>query len=576
MLPVLIAAVVATAPAPNPADTAFRAIADAEWTWRKAEFADAGEAVSDRLPDLSPAAQARRTAYWEAVVRRLDAVDPARLSAAARIDFEVYRAQIGRLLDDQHAREWELPLNSDSAFWSDIQYGAEGSFARGEADYRAYLKQLADLPRWFAQQQANMAAGLARGFTPPKAIMAGRDASIAAVAEAKDPTALAFYAPFAKLPAALSPATRAELQAQAKRVIADAVIPAYARLLAYYRGTYYPGMRATLAAEAYPDGKAYYASRIRVYTTTTLSADAIHALGLAEVAKIRARMTTTMRATGFTGTLPEFLTFLRRDPRFYAKTPDELLKDAAWIAKDFDRVSARWFGRAPRQRFGIVPVPADIAPFYTAGRGGSSSYLLNTYDLPSRPLYSLPALTLHESAPGHSWQIGLASENDALPAWRRSDYISAYGEGWALYCELLGEEMGLYHTPYELFGMLSYQMWRASRLVIDTGVHAKGWSRERAQAFMRDNTALSEREVTTEVDRYIGWPGQALSYYLGELEILRVRRKAEAALGAKFDIRAFHDTVLSLGSVPLPVLADRIDRFIAEGGPSPFPKSKED
>ena len=289
------------------------------------------------------------------------------------------------------------------------------------------------------------------------------------------------------------------------------------------------------------------------------------------MAGIRAEMEKAKAQARFTGDLPAFLHFLRTDPRFYAKTPDELLKEAAWEAKMFDGMAGTWFGRLPRRRFAIVPVPPEIAPFYTAGRGGPGQYLVNTYDLPSRPLFQLPALTLHESAPGHAMQIPLAQENTALLPFRRQSYISAYGEGWAVYCERLGDEMGFYRTPYERFGMLSYQAWRAARLVVDTGIHAQGWSRDQAQAYLRDNTALSDQEIGTEVDRYIGWPGQALSYYLGELTIRRARAKAEAALGPRFDVRAFHDTVLSLGSVPLPVVEARIDRFIAEGGKSPYP-----
>ena len=234
---------------------------------------------------------------------------------------------------------------------------------------------------------------------------------------------------------------------------------------------------------------------------------------------------------------------------------------AAYIAKDFDGKAAQYFGYLPRMRFAIVPVPPDQAPFYTSGRGGPGTYLVNTYDLPSRSLYSLPALTLHESAPGHAFQMPIALEQTNLPPFRRS-YISAFGEGWGLYSERLGTEMGMYHTPYEVFGMLSYQAWRASRLVVDTGLHSQGWTREQAQKYLSDNTALSEHEIETEVDRYISWPAQALSYYLGEMAIWKARHKAEAALGAKFNIRAFHDTVLELGSVPLPVLETRIDRFI--------------
>ena len=567
LTPLLLAAAPAT-------DADFDRIWREEWAWRVAEnIADDDDgAVNAHLPDVSAAAQERRATYWRGVLAKLDRIDAGRLSPEAAINYQVYRRQIVEFLDDARFREWEKPLNGDSAFWGDIQFGARGNFARGAPDYRAYVSQLGEVPRWLDQQTDNLRAGLARGFTPPAVVMTGREAPVAAVAEAKGPEATVFWEPFAKMPASVP--DREAIRADARRVIAEQLIPAHRRLLAYLRITYFPGLRTALDASSYPDGAAYYRSRIRAFTTLDMSAEEIHALGLAEVAKIRAEMERAKADAGFKGDLPAFLAFLRTDPRFYAKTPDELLKEAAWEAKRFDAMASKWFGRLPRARFAIRPVPADIAPFYTAGRGGPGGYLVNTYDLPSRPLFQLPPLTLHESAPGHAMQISLAAENTALPVYRRRSYISSYGEGWALYCERLGDEMGFYQTPYERFGMLSYQMWRAVRLVVDTGVHAKGWSRERALAFLRDNTALSEREVTTEVDRYIGWPGQALSYYLGQLAIQRARAKAEAALGARFDVRAFHDTVLSLGSVPLPVLEARIDRFIAEGGPSPYPKEE--
>jgi uncharacterized protein (DUF885 family) len=280
-------------------------------------------------------------------------------------------------------------------------------------------------------------------------------------------------------------------------------------------------------------------------------------------------MLETMKATGFKGSFADFLQFLRTDPQFYAKTPDELLMRTAWVAKRVDAQLDHFFGRLPRRRFAIEPVPAAIAPYYTSGRGGPDTYLVNTYDLPSRPLYNMPALTLHESMPGHALQLALADEQRGQPAFRRDSYISAYGEGWALYSEFLGNEMGIYRTPYERFGYLTYQMWRAARLVVDTGIHHLGWTRQQAIDYLAGNTALSQREIVNEVDRYISWPGQALSYELGYLKILDLRHKAEQALGPKFDLRHFHDTVLSTGSVPLPVLAARIDRFIAEGGPEP-------
>ena len=577
MRPLLLAAPIAlVAAAPPPptatADAAFHAIWSDEWAWRRQQrIADEEPGtVSPHLPDVSAAAHARWAAKWRETLRRLDALDPTRLSPEARVNHQVYRQQIAAFIDDERFREWEKPVNGDSAFWSDLQYAARGDFANGERDYRAYLSWLADFPVYFDQQTAAMRAGLARGFTPPAIVMQGRDVPIAQLADATAPEKTPYWEPFAKLPATMAPATKAALQAEARVVIAGKVIPAYRKLLGFVRDIYFPGLRKELAATTLPDGPAYYQSRIRAFTTLDMTAEQIHALGLAEMAKIKGEMEAIRAQVGFKGDLPAFLAFLRTDKQFYATTPDQLLKEAAWMAKRFDGMAAKWFGRLPRLRFAIVPVPPEIAPFYTAGRGGPGVYLVNTYDLPSRPLFQLPALTLHESAPGHAFQIPLASENADLPPFRRNSYISAYGEGWALYCERLGDEMGFYQTPYERFGMLSYQAWRAARLVVDTGVHAKGWSREQAQAYLRDNTALSEQEVKTEVDRYIGWPGQALSYYLGQLTIQRARAKAKKALGAGFDVRAFHDTVLSLGSVPMPVLEARVDRFIAEGGRPPY------
>ncbi|WP_256926708.1 DUF885 family protein [Sphingomonas sp. TZW2008] len=567
-------AIAAPAPAATAADTAFDAIWQAEWAWRQQErIADGGPGIVDEhLPDVSAAAHARRLAYWRGTLAKLDAIDTKRLSPDALTDWQVYRAQIAAQVDEEAFREWEKPVNGDSAFWSDLHYAARGDFTGGEADYRRYLTWLGDVPTYLAQQTDNLAAGLKRGFTPPSIVMQGREKSVETIAAATDPTTVVYYQPFAKMPASIPAARRAALQAEARAIIAERIVPAHKTLLAFLRTRYFPGLTKNLGATSYPDGAAYYRSRIRAFTTLDMTPDAIHALGLSEMAKIRAEMEAVKEEAKFAGDLPAFLTFLRRDPQFYPKTADELMKEAAWHAKRFDAMAGKWFGRLPRQRFAIIEVPPDIAPFYTAGRGGPGTYLVNTYNLPSRPLFQLPALTLHESAPGHAFQMPLSIENTTLKPFRRNSYISAFGEGWALYTERLGDEMGFYRTPYERFGMLSYQAWRAARLVVDTGIHAKGWSREQAQGYMRDNTALSEHEITTEIDRYIGWPAQALSYYLGQLAIQRVRAKAEASLGAKFDIRNFHDTVLSLGSVPIPVLEARIDRFIAEGGPSPYPK----
>jgi uncharacterized protein (DUF885 family) len=576
LLPII--ALLATTPAlaANPADTAFERLAQDDRDWSQADGGlidgEDDDRIAPRLPDVTPAAQQRRLASLEAYGRRLAAIDTSRLNPERRTDAAIYRYQLDTRIARLRFRTWEMPFNSDSSFWSGLGYTAARDF-KTEADYRNWIAQLRMLPRWFADEAANMRSGLARGFTPPKMTLTGREASLDAIADASDPAATGLYKPFRTMPAGMAPATAAALRAEAADAI-RAAIPAYGALRTFLKTDYIPHARTTIAAGALPDGAAFYRAQIAEFATVAMTPDQIHQIGLTEMAAIRARMAGVMAETGFKGDFPAFLTFLRTDPRFYAKTPDELLKQAAWIAKQMDGKAAAYFGHLPRRRFAIVPVPADIAPFYTAGRGGDGVYLLNTYDLPSRPLYQLAALTLHESAPGHAFQIPLARENqDRLP-FRRNLYISAYGEGWALYCETLGEEMGLYETPYDRFGMLSYQAWRAARLVIDTGIHSMGWSRERAQAYLRDNTALSAHEIETEVDRYISWPGQALSYYLGEMTIRKGRAKAEAALGPKFNIRAFHDMILALGSVPLPVLDRAIDRFIASGGIGPYPKEE--
>lgn len=550
------------------ADQAFRAIHEAEWQWRIAQAPswdedsdNSGRPPSDHLADVGPAAQARRLAYLDGVLQKLAGIDTTKLSPANQVNYAVYRPQIEHMAAEIRFRDFEMPFNSDSSFWSDLGFMARSSM-RDAAAYRAYAARLRDVPRYFDQQIANMRAGLARGFSVPRAVLEGRDGSISGVAELRDPEASNFYDPYRKMPASIPAAEQAALRAEGRAAIADALVPAFARLLTFFREEYAPRARTTLAAEAMPDGPAWYREQIRKYTTLDLSPDEIHAIGLTEVASIRADMDKIIEQVGFKGGFAEFLAFLRTDPQFYAKTPQDLLDRAAWISKRVDGEIGKLIGTLPRGRFTIVEVPPEIAPFWTAGRGGPDTYWLNTYDLPSRPLYNLPALTLHESSPGHSLQGSLVREQGEVPDFRK-DYISAYGEGWGLYSEWLGKEMGIYQTPYEEFGRLTYAMWRACRLVIDTGVHHKGWTRQQALAYLRDNTALSEHEVTTEVDRYISWPGQALSYKLGELTIVRLRREAETELGPKFDVRAFHDAVLAQGSVPLPVLESQIRAYVA-------------
>ncbi len=579
LAPIASTAAATTAPAEFPTttpavahsttDQAFKAIYETEWQWRIAQAPswgedsdNSGQPPSDHLSDVGVEAQAKRLAYLDGVLRKLDGIDASKLSPTNQVNFAVYRPQIEHMAAEIRLRDYEMPFNSDSSFWSNLGFMARSPL-RDATAYHAYAGRLRDVPRYFGQQIANMRVGLARGFSVPKAVLDGRDGSIAGIAELKDPETSNFYDPYLKMPASIPAAEQATLRAEGRAAISDALVPAFANLLTFFRSEYVPQARTTLAAEAMPNGEVWYREQIRKYTTLDLSPDEIHAIGMKEVASIRAEMDAIIKQVGFEGSFAEFLAFLRTDPQFYAKTPQDLLDRAAWISKLADGEVGKLIGTLPRGRFTIVEVPPDIAPFWTAGRGGADTYWLNTYDLPSRPLYNLPALTLHESSPGHSLQGSLVREQGEVPDFRK-DYISAYGEGWGLYSELLGKEMGIYQTPYEEFGRLTYAMWRACRLVIDTGVHHKGWSRDRAIGYLRDNTALSEHEVVTEVDRYISWPAQALSYKLGELTIVRLRKEAEAALGPKFDVRAFHDAVLAQGSVPLPVLETQIRAYIVK------------
>lgn len=558
------------------ADASLRALYQADWAWSLAEYeqqedGEGGTEPTGRLPRVDPASQQRRAQHWRETLAALDRISAADLSDAEQVNAAVFRTNLEEALVDVRFREWEMPVNSDSAFW---QYLAPRQGFRTADEYRRYISRMRDVPRYFTEHMANMRAGLVRGFTPPRTTLSGRETAIAAFAVA-DVEQNPFYAPFNDMPSAIAGEQRERLRSQARAAIAEAVVPAYDELLRFFRDEYVPGTRTTLAATRLPNGRSYYAAQIRKYTTLNLSAEEIHQIGLREVTRIDAEMHQVMRDSGFQGSFAEFLTFLRTDPRFYAETPEELLMVSAYVVNRVNAKIGDVIGLLPRRRFTVLPVPDAIAPYYTAGRGGLESCLMNTYDLASRPLYNIPALTLHECAPGHSLQAALSEEGEELPMFRRQTYFSGFGEGWGLYSEWLGEEMGIYRTPYERFGRLSYEMWRAARLVIDTGIHRYGWSRERAIEYLAAHTALSRREVETEVDRYISWPGQALAYKLGELTIRRLRGEAEAALGERFDQRRFHDTILALGSTPLPVLEDRIAHFIEEERARPAPEAAD-
>jgi uncharacterized protein (DUF885 family) len=548
------------------ADARLRALYTEEWNWRRAEMGrtsdEPGEAgASDRFPKVDAASQQARLAYWTRTLATLDSIRLDELSPEEKVNAQVFRASIRAFSNDLKFRIYEAPFNSDTFFWT--EFTPRQGFATLSA-YRAYLGRLRDVPRYFDEQVTNMRAGLARGYTVPRVSVVGRDATIEPYV--KGDTANPLYAPFTQMPSSISAAEQKALRAEAETVLRELVAPAYERLLTFMRTEYAPKARTTLAASAMPDGEAYYQAMIEKFTTLNLTAKQIHEIGLKEVARIEKEMEATKQRAKFTGTMAEFFQFLRTDPQFYAKTPRELLSYSAYVSKKADLALGVTIGFLPRRRHGIRPVPDALAPIYTGGRGGLDACLMNTYNLPARPLYTLAALTLHECTPGHSFQAALALEAPARPPFRRSTSFSAYGEGWGLYTEWLGTVMGIYETPYEDFGRLTYEMWRASRLVIDTGIHAFGWSREEATDYLRTRAALSEHEITTEVERYIAWPAQALAYKLGELQIRRHRREAEEKLGARFDQRHFHDAILAIGSVPLPVLDERMTQFITDGG----------
>ncbi|MGH6965666.1 MAG: DUF885 domain-containing protein, partial [Phenylobacterium sp.] len=422
------------AAAPASADARFKALYTKEWAWRETELAhaDEGDAVPIQpyLPKVDAASQTRRLVYWRYVRQQLDAIKESSLSPEQAVNYQIYRDQLDTLISQQKFREYEKPFNSDSSFWSSFNYTAMRTLHDAK-EYRSYIAQMSEIPRYFAEYTVNMRAGLKRGFTPPRATLVGREVSVSATVDAKDAESTLFWKPFKAMPASIPAAEQEALKAEAKAVIEDKVKPAYATLLVFLRDEYIPNTTETLAAESLPDGEAYYRAQIKEYATLDMAPEEIHELGLAEVAKIHAQMLDVMKETGFQGDFPAFLAYLRKDPKFYAKSPEELLMRGAWIAKRVDGKLSAYFGWLPRSRFAIEPVPADMAPFYTSARGGKSTYLLNTYDLPSRPLYNLTALTLHESAPGHSLQGGLAEEQTGLPDFRRYIYISAYGEGWA-------------------------------------------------------------------------------------------------------------------------------------------------
>jgi uncharacterized protein (DUF885 family) len=503
-------------------------------------------------------------------IDELNELDTLQFSDSEQISYELLKFRLQNTVDYNDFEMYLNPLLSDSGFHSSLVYRV-----RPLKDYeqtKKYLKLLNDMPRHVDEYFHLIDKGLKKGVSQPRIIFKGYESTydMHLVDDFKDSY---FYGPFKNLPNDLSQQQKDSVLAAAKNSIEQSVTPQFKRIKTFFEENYFPNTRTTLGVSATPGGDEYYQNRINFYTTSTqYTAKDIHEIGLSEVKRIRGEMQKIIAELGFKGSFDDFFLFLRTDEQFYAKSGKELMMIARDMAKRADEQLPKFFMTLPRKPYGVAPVPDAIAPKYTAGRYVGTDaedepgyYWVNTYDLPSRTLYTLPALTVHEAVPGHHLQISLNNElGDSIPSFRRDLYLSAYGEGWGLYTEFLAAEMGMYTNPYERFGQLTYEMWRACRLVVDTGVHAFNWTREDMVQFMRENTALSLHEIETETDRYISWPGQALSYKIGELKIRELRKKAEASLGNEFDIREFHEVVLEQGTVTLPILEKRINQYIAK------------
>lgn len=526
---------------------------------------------NDRLPSAALPDLERQAAAAKKLLAELDAIDEAKLPPEDRVSAGIFRRQLADGLAGFELGDYQMPFNADSGFHTNFSRLPEDVPLQTVRDYVNYIARLRAWPRYVGEQIELMRLGIRRGMTVPRAVLDGYESTISSHV-VEDPAKSVFSKPFEKFPPGVPEGERERLRRAGREAVVEGAVAGYRSFLEFFRNEYLPRARTTLAASDLPGGRAYYAQKVRHYTTLDLTAEEIHKIGLAEVERIDREMREVIRAVGFQGDFAAFLHFLRTDPRFYAKTPEELLERAAWIAKRADGKLPSLFKTLPRMPYTVEPVPEHIAPKYTSGRyveppeGGTQAgiYWVNTYKLEVRPFYNLEALTLHEAVPGHHLQTALAREQKGLPEFRRFSYVDAFGEGWGLYSEWLGREAGFYADPYSRFGQLTYEMWRACRLVVDTGLHAMGWTRRQAIDYMAGHTALPLHEVETETDRYISWPGQALSYKMGELKIRELRNRAEQALGQGFDLREFHDAVLGSGSVPLDVLEANVDRWIGE------------
>lgn len=521
-----------------------------------------------RWPDNSPAAIAAQAAALKGFRARLAAIPAGGADDDEMLSRAIMARQIDVALEGVALDEQRMAFRNGEGFYTTPDGTAQVTRLGDEADARAWLARMAAISAYFERETVNLQRGVDTGFTQP-ALVTRRAIEVVEKAAELPADQSPLMLPFATLPATVSESAQAALRAEGLRIIEAQVKPAQRRLAVFLRDRYLPASRPALGATTLPGGAAYYAFVVRKETTTDMTPAAIHELGLAEVARIRAAMQVVMDESGFVGDPRAFSDHLRADPASYAPTAEIYAEKAGEIAKRIDYLLPRYIGLLPRLTYGVRAKPAALestSDGYLAGSPESGQAGIVVYSAtaaPHEPLYNLPAWLLHEGVPGHHLQIALAQENTGLPEYRRNDDITAYVEGWALYAERLGEEMGVYRTPQEQFGRLSMEMWRACRLVMDTGLHAMGWSRDQAAACLTENTAMTQETIYGEVDRYIGWPGQALGYKIGELRIRAMRSQAETALGSRFDLRAFHDLLLGAGALPMDLLQGRVDGWVA-------------
>lgn len=527
--------------------------------------------AAERWPDVSPSGEAAELNQRRAFKKRLDRIDLSTLSGEDRLNAQLMIWENDLAIEGQKFDPSRMPFTSDEGFYQEVGYAADNTPLQSEADAKRWLIRMSRIPAYDAQQIANMRRGIATGFVQPRLIaeIAARAVQAQSDLPERDNPALR---PFDTLPASISEATRKMLRTEGERIVHEQIKPAEHALTQFFSQEYLPASRQTLGASALPDGRAYYAYLVKNETTTTLTPDRIFDIGQSEIARIHHEMQLQMDAVGFKGGFKAFVAHIKADPRFYVTTRLALLEKASFLAKKIDNELPRLIGKLPRLTYGVREVPRAIEEGYTTGRydpgsptlGISGDLMINTSHLDQRPLYELPSLVAHEGVPGHHIQIALAQEMTDLPGFRRDYATTAFVEGWALYSEQLVNEIGLYPTAYERFGQLSMEMWRACRLVMDVGIHWKNWSRDQALACLRDNTALAEKNIQNETNRYISWPGQALGYKIGEMTILDLRHQAENALGTRFNERRFHDLVLDEGAMPLALLRERVQDWIAQ------------